>query len=130
MLLTIIQQLRGKSFRWSTIAFWQYGLKALTSSYLTNKEIEAARKVIVRYIKKTGKVWIRVFPDTPFTRKWLEMPMGSGKWDVDIYTAPVKKGKIIFEVIGISKEEAKEALLKAAKKLSLKAKFVEKWEIK
>jgi len=63
----------------------------LTSSYLTNKEIEAARKVIVRAIKKTGKMWIRVFPDAPFTKKGLEMPMGTGKGDVDIYTAAVRK---------------------------------------
>jgi len=112
------------------VAFGQYGLKAITSSYVTNKEIESARKVIVRATRKVGKMWIRIFPDVPFTKKWLEMPMGTGKGDVDIYTAPVKRGKILFEVSGISKEEAKEALIKASKKLSLKARFVEKWEIK
>lgn len=126
----IIRQLRGKSYRGSTIAFWQYGLKALTSSYVSNKEIEAARKVIIRSVKKTGKMWIRIFPDTPFTKKGLEMPMGTGKGDVDIYTAPVRKWKIMFELMWVPREVAKEALIKASKKLSLKARFVEKGDIK
>ncbi len=126
----IIRSLKGKSFRWATVAFWQYWLKAITSWYLTNKEIEAARKVIVRAIKKTGKMWIRIFPDTPFTRKGLEMPMGTGKGDVDIYTAPTRKGKVLFELMGIPREAAQEALIKASKKLSVKAKFVERWEVK
>lgn len=126
----IIRQLKGKSYRGSTVAFWQYGLKALTSSYISNKEIEAARKVIVRAIKKTGKMWIRIFPDVPFTKKGLEMPMGTGKGDVDIYTAAVRKGRVMFELMGIPREAAKEALIKASKKLSVKAKFIEKGEIK
>lgn len=98
----------------------------MTSSYITNKEIEAARKVIVRAIKKTGKMWIRIFPDVPFTKKGLEMPMGTGKGDVDIYTAAVRKGRVMFELMGIPREAAKEALIKASKKLSIKARFVEK----
>ncbi len=126
----IIQQLKGKSQRGSTVAFGQYGLKAITSWYITNKEIEAARKVIVRATRKTGKMWIRIFPDVPFTKKGLEMPMGTGKGDVDIYTAPVRKGRVMFEIMGISKELSKETLIKASKKLSVKARFVEKWEIK
>ncbi len=126
----IIKQLRWKSYRGSTVAFWQYWLKAITSSYITNREIEAARKVIVRSIKKTGKMWVRIFPDTPFTRKGLEMPMGTGKGDVDIYTAPVRKGRVMFELMGIPREAAKEALIKASKKLSVKARFVEKGEVK
>ena len=126
----IIRQLKGKSYRGSTVAFWQYGLKALTSSYVSNREIEAARKVIVRSIKKTGKMWIRVFPDVPFTRKWLEMPMGTGKGEVDIYTAAVRKWRVMFELMWIPREAAKEALIKASKKLSVKAKFVERWEVK
>src|SRR5574344_1181582 len=117
----LVRQLRGKSYRGSTVAFGQYGLKAITSSYITNREIEAARKVIVRSIKKTGKMWVRIFPDTPFTRKGLEMPMGTGKGDVDIYTAPVRKGRVMFELMGIPREAAKEALIKASKKLSVKA---------
>jgi len=126
----IIRSLKGKSYRWSTVAFGQYGLKAITSSYISNKEIEAARKVIVRSVKKTGKMWIRIFPDVPFTKKGLEMPMGTGKGDVDIYTAAVRKWRILFEVMGISREAAQEALIKASKKLSVKARFVERGEIK
>ena len=126
----IVRQLRWKSYRWSTVAFWQYWLKAITSSYITNKEIESARKVIVRAIKKTGKMWIRIFPDVPFTRKWLEMPMGTGKGDVYIYTAPVRKWRVMFEIMWVPKALAKETLIKASKKLSVKARFVEKWEVK
>lgn len=126
----IIRSITGKSFKWSTVAFGDYGLKAITSAYVTNKQIEAARKVIVRSIKKVGKVWIRIFPDVPFTKKWLEMPMGTGKWDVDIYTALVKKWRVLFEVNGLPLEAAKETLLKASKKLPLKARFVARWEIK
>ncbi|MFA7298734.1 MAG: 50S ribosomal protein L16 [Candidatus Absconditabacterales bacterium] len=126
----IIRQLRGKSYRGSTVAFGQYGLKALTSSYISNREIEAARKVIVRAIKKTGKMRVRIFPDTPFTKLGLEMPMGTGKGDVDIYTAPVRRGRVMFEIMGIPKEAAKIVLIKASKKLSVKARFVERGEIK
>ncbi len=126
----IIRSITGKSYRGSTVAFWDYGLKAITSAYVTNKQIEAARKVIVRSIKKVGKVWIRVFPDVPFTKKGLEMPMGTGKGDVDVYTALVKKGRILFEVNWLSRELAQETMLKAAKKLPLKARVVAKWEIK
>lgn len=126
----IIRSLKGKSYRGSTVAFGQYGLKAITSSYISNKEIEAARKVIVRSVKKTGKMWIRIFPDVPFTKKGLEMPMGTGKGDVDIYTAAVRKWRILFEVMGIPREAAQEALIKASKKLSVKARFVERGEIK
>lgn len=126
----IIRSITGKSYRWSTVAFGEYGLKAMTSAYITNKQIEAARKVIVRSIKKVGKMWIRIFPDVPFTKKWLEMPMGTGKGDVDIYTALVKKGRVLFELTGLPQAVAQEALLKAAKKLPVKARFVMKGEIK
>lgn len=126
----IIRSITGKSYRGSTVAFGDYGLKATTSAYVTNKQIEAARKVIVRSIKKVGKVWIRVFPDVPFTRKWLEMPMGTGKGDVDIYTALVKRGRVLFEVNGLSRELAQETMIKASKKLPLKARFVARGDIK
>lgn len=126
----IIQQLTGKSSKWTTVAFGEYGLKATTSDYVTNKQIESARKVIVRHIKKVGKVWIRVFPDVPFTKKGLEMPMGTGKGDVDIYTAPVRKWKILFELSGLSREEAHSVLISASKKLPIKARVVEKGEIR
>ncbi len=126
----IIKSLTGKSARGTTVAFWEYGLKATTSSYISNKQIEAARKVIVRHIRKIGKIWIRIFPDVPFTKKWLEMPMGTGKGDVDIYTAPVKKGRVLFEISGLGEAEAKEVLIKASKKLSVKAKVIAKGEIR
>ena len=126
----IIRSITGKSYRGSTVAFGDYGLKAMTSAYVTNKQIEAARKVIVRSIKKVGKVWIRVFPDVPFTRKGLEMPMGTGKGDVDIYTALVKRGRVLFEINGLSRELAQETMIKASKKLPLKARFVARGDIK
>lgn len=126
----IIRSITGKAYRGSTVAFGDYGLKAMTSAYVTNKQIEAARKVIVRSIKKVGKVWIRIFPDVPFTRKGLEMPMGTGKGDVDIYTALVKRGRVLFEVNGLSREIAQETMIKASKKLPLKARFVARGEIK
>lgn len=126
----IVRSLKGKSCRWTTVAFWEYWLKAVTSDYISNKQLEAARKVIVRSIRKVGKIWIRVFPDVPFTKKWLEMPMGTGKWDVDIYTASVRKWKILFEVSWLSAEEAQTTLIKASKKLSIKTRVVAKWEIK
>lgn len=126
----IIKSLTGKSAKWTTVAFWEYGLKAITSSYVTNKQIEAARKVIVRHIKKVGKLWIRIFPDVPFTKKWLEMPMGSGKGDVDVYTAPVRRWKIMFEISGLDEREAKEVLTKASKKLPMKVRVVAKGEIR
>ncbi len=126
----IIKSLTWKSTRGTTVVYWEYGLKATTSSYVTNREIEAARKVIVRHIRKIWKLWIRIFPDVPFTKKWLEMPMGKGKGDVDVYTAPVRKWKIMFEVSGLSEKEAKEVLTKASKKLSVKARVVARWEIR
>lgn len=126
----IINQLTWKSCRGTKVAFGEYGLKAVTSTYVTNRQLEAARKVIIRATRKVGKIWFRVFPDVPFTKKGLEMPMGTGKGDVHIYTAPVKKGKIIFEVSGLSKEDAHDILFRAAKKLPMKTRIVEKNEIK
>lgn len=121
--------MKWKSTRWSTVAFGDYGLKATKSGFLSNRELEAARKVIIRRVRKVGKVWFRVFPDVPFTKKWLEMPMGKGKGDVDIYKAPVRKGKIIFEISWLSREEAQDTLNRASKKLSLTTRVVKKWEI-
>jgi len=126
----IIRSLKGKSQRWTFVSFGEYGLKAITSGYISNKEIEAARKVIVRATRKVGKMWIRIFPDVPFTKKGLEMPMGTGKGDVDIYTASVRKWKVMFEILWVPKALAKETLIKASKKLSVKSRFVEKGEVK
>jgi len=118
--------LKGKSTRGSVVAFGEYGLKATTSEMITNKQIEAARKVIVRHTRKVGQLWIRIFPDKPITRKGLEMPMGSGKGDVDIYAAPVRKGRILFEVSGLSEEAAQQILTSAGKKLPVGVRVVAK----
>lgn len=105
-------------------------MKATTSGIITNKQIEAARKVIVRHTRKVGQIWVRLFPDTPITKKGLEMPMGSGKSDVDIYAAPIRRGKILFEISGLPREKAEEVLISAAKKLPVKARVVAKWEVR
>ncbi|HKL43839.1 MAG TPA: 50S ribosomal protein L16 [Candidatus Absconditabacterales bacterium] len=125
----MIPNLKGKSTRGSTVAFGDFGLKATTSEYVSNRQLESARKVIVRHTRKIGKIWFRVFPDTPFTKMGLEMPMGKGKGDVDIYKAPVRKGKIILELSGLDREKAIEVLNSASKKLPIKTRVVEKGEI-
>lgn len=125
----MIPNLKGKSTRWSTVAFWEFWLKATTSGYVSNREIESARKVVVRHTRKVWRLRIRVFPDVPFTKKGLEMPMGKGKWDVDIYKAAVRKGRIILEVSWIERELAEKVLTSASKKMWVKARVVAKWEI-
>ena len=121
---------KWKSTRWSTVAFGDYGLKAVTSWYVSNRQLEASRKVVIRHIRKIGKIWFRVFPDVPITKMWLEMPMGKGKGDVDIYKASVRKGKIIMEITGLDAETSKDVLTRAAKKLSVQTRVVTKWEIR
>lgn len=122
--------LKGATSRWTTVAFGEFWMKATTSGIITNKQIEAARKVIVRHTRKVGQIWVRLFPDTPITKKGLEMPMGSGKSDVDIYAAPIRRGKILFEISGLPREKAEEVLISAAKKLPVKARVVAKWEVR
>ncbi|USN57664.1 MAG: 50S ribosomal protein L16 [Candidatus Peribacteria bacterium] len=124
-----IPVLKGVAKRGYEVAFGTYGLKAMENGYLSSRQLESVRKVVVRRTRKVGKIWMRVFPDVPFTKKGLEMPMGKGKGDVDQYKAPVKKGKIILEVTGISEAEAKDVFRQAARKLPIKAKMVEKGEI-
>lgn len=120
---------KGVSNRWNYVAFWNYWMKALENVYITNRQLEAARKVLVRYIRKVWKLWIRIFPDLPYTKKWLEMPMGKWKGDVDYYRARVKRGRIIFEITGVDKETAEEAFKQAAYKLPWKYKLVERGQI-
>ncbi len=115
---------KGKSFRGSQIAFGAYGLKALEPCWMTNRQIEAARIAINRYLKRDGKLWIRVFPDKPFTKKPLETRMGKGKGSPEGWVAVVRPGKILFEVDGVKKEAAQEALRLASHKLPIKTKFV------
>jgi large subunit ribosomal protein L16 len=108
----------------ATLAFGSYGLKAEQPGELSSKQIEAARRSLTRTVKKTGKIWIRVFPDKPITQRPPEVTMGGGKGDPSGYVAPVKPGRIIFELDGVPRELAKEAMRKAGSKLSVKTRFV------
>ncbi len=110
--------------RGTALSFGSYGLKAVSPSRIQSNQIEAARKVITRAVSKTGKLWIRIFPDRPFTRKPAEVPMGSGKGDVQGYEANVFAGRMLFEVDGIPEDIARKALIKAGAKLPLKTKVV------
>ncbi len=122
------KQMRGRmtglSYRGSTVAFGEWGLQATEPCWMTSRQIEAARRVLVRYIRRRGKVWIRVFPDKPFTKKAAETRMGNGKGAVEYYVAVVRPGRILFEMGGISEEEAREALRLAGHKLPIKTKVI------
>src|SRR5471030_806350 len=106
------------------LAFGQFGLKAMEPERVTARQIEAARRALTRHMKRSGQVWIRLFPDVPVSKKPLEVRMGSGKGSVELWVARVKPGRIIFEVDGISAQLAKEALTLAAAKLPIKTRFV------
>ena len=114
----------GKSFRGASVDFGTFGLKALEPAWITNRQIEAARIAINRYLKRDGKVWIRIFPDKPVTKKPAETRMGSGKGNPEFWGAVVKPGRILFEIDGVSKEAAEEAVRLASHKLPIKTKFV------
>ena len=115
---------RGLAHRGSTIAFGSFGLKAVTSGRLTSRQIEAARIAMTRYMKREGKVWIRIFPDKPITAKPLEVRMGKGKGALDHYVAQIKPGRVMFELDGVPQEVAEEALRLAAQKLPVLTKTV------
>ena len=115
---------KGNETRATALHFGSYGLKALESKWITSRQIEAARRVIIRYLRKRGKLWIRIFPDKPITFKGTEVPMGGGKGNVDHYVFPIKPGRIIFELEGIKEEMSKEALKNAAAKLPIKTKII------
>lgn len=117
---------KGISRRANELAFGSLGLKSMGTKWLTSRQIEAARRAIIRYLKKGGKLWIRIFPDKPVTRKGIETPMGGGKGSVEFYVFPIKPGRIIFEMDGIDESQAREALQKAAAKLPIKTKIVKK----
>ena len=112
-------RMTGKATRGSRVHYGDFGLKALEPAWITSRQIEAARRVIVRQMKRTGKLWIRVFPDKPVTVKAAETRMGGGKGNVDHYVAVVKPGRIIFEVSGVDEETAKRALQLAAHKMPI-----------
>lgn len=115
---------RGEATRGTEISFGRYGLRALENERLTSRQIEAARRAMTRYIKRGGKVWIRVFPHTPVTKKPNEVRMGSGKGAVDHYVAKVQAGKIVFELDGVAEDVAKEAMRLAGRKLPMKTRFI------
>jgi len=117
-------RLKGISIRGSKLSFGEYGLQALESSWITNRQIEAARISITRSVKRGGKIWINIFPHKPVSKKPAETGMGSGKGATDKWVAVVKKGRIMFELSGVSEEVAKEAMRKASHKLPIKCKFV------
>ena len=115
---------RGKATRGATVAFGDWGLQALESSWISARQIEAARIAITRYMKRGGKVWIRIFPSRPITKKPAETRMGKGKGSPEEYVAPVKAGKVMFEVAGVKEEVAKRALQLASFKLSPRTKII------
>ena len=117
-------RLTGKAVRGSRLAFGRFGLKSLEAHWITARQIEAARVAMTRYVKRSGKVWIRIFPDKPCTKKPAETRMGKGKGAPEYWVAVVKPGRIMFELDGVPESVAKEALRLAAHKLPIKTKFV------
>lgn len=117
-------RIKGVASRGVEISFGRYGLKAEATERITSRQIEAARRAMTRYIKRGGKIWIRVFPDTPITSKPAEVRMGSGKGSVDHYAAKIRPGRILFEMDGVTEEVAREAMRLAAHKLPLATRFV------
>mgnify|MGYP006080166543 CR=1 FL=1 len=117
-------RMKGNAERGSSISFGSFALKAVDGSWITNRQIEAARIALTRHMKREGKVWIRIFPDKPFTSKPAEVRMGKGKGAPEGWVAVVKPGRIMFELDGVPTEVAKEALRLAAQKMPIKTKFV------
>jgi len=114
----------GQSSRRNTLSFGSHGLKSVEACWVNSRQIESARKVLSRYIRKGGKIWIRIFPDKPVTKKGGEIPMGKGKGAVDHYVAVVKPGMILFEIDGVVASQAEEALNMAAYKMPIKCKLI------
>ena len=121
-------RMKGNAHRGNTVAHGQFGLMALEPAWITNRQIDAARIAMTRYIKRGGKVWIKIFPDKPVTAKPAETRMGSGKGSPEYWVAVVKPGRIMFEMDGITEEVAKEAMRLAGHKLPIKTKFVKRGE--
>lgn len=117
-------RMKGKAGRGTHIAFGDYALQALEPCWMTSRQIEAARRAVMRHVKRGGKFWIRVFPDKPVTQKAAETRMGSGKGNVEFYAAVIKPGRILFELAGVPEEVAKEAMRLASHKLPIKTQFI------
>lgn len=119
-------RMKGKAMRGNTVQFGDYGLQALEPAWITSRQIESSRRAIMRHIKRRGRVWIRIFPDKPVTKRAAESRMGKGKGAVDHYVAVVRPGRILFEMSGIEEDLAREALRLAAFKLPISTKFVKR----
>jgi large subunit ribosomal protein L16 len=119
-------RMRGKAYRGSSVTFGEFGLQSLEPAWVTNRQIEAARVAITRSLKRGGKMWIRVFPDKPVTKKPAETRMGKGKGPPEFWVAVVKPGRVLFELEGISRKLAQEALQLGASKLPIRTRFVER----
>lgn len=122
-------RMKGKSHRGNKVTFGAFGLQAMEPSWITSRQIEAARIAMTRYIKRGGKVWIRVFPDKPVTKKPAETRMGSGKGSPEFWVAVVKPGRVMFEIAGVSEEVAREAIRLAEFKLPMKTRFIKREEL-
>ncbi len=120
--------MRGKAYRGSDVSFGQYGLKALEPGWITSRQIEAARVAITRHVKRGSKLWIRIFPDKPITKKPAETRMGKGKGNLEYWVAVIKPGRILYEMSGVSEDVAREALRLASHKLPVATKFVRREE--
>lgn len=121
-------RMTGNAYRGNTINFGDYGLQAIEPCWITSRQIEAARRAITRYVRRGGKIWIRIFPDKPVTQRPAETRMGSGKGNPEFWVAVVKPGRIMFEIAGIPEATAREAMRLASQKLPIKTKFINRSE--
>ena len=117
---------RGLAQVGNRVSFGEYGLKATSRGFVTARQIEAARRAITRYVKRGGKLWIRVFPDKPITKKPVEVRMGKGKGNVEYWVAPIQPGRVMYEIQGVTEEQAREAFRLASAKLAVKTAFVKR----
>lgn len=122
-------RVKGRATKGNTVVYGEYGLQALEPGWITSRQIEAARVAITRHVKRGGKVWIKIFPDRPITAKPAETRMGKGKGAPEYWVAPVKAGRVMFELAGVNEEVAREAMRLAAHKLPVKCRFVKREEM-
>jgi large subunit ribosomal protein L16 len=122
-------RMKGKASRGAQVSFGDFGLQALEPAWITSRQIEAARRAVVRHVRRGGKLWIRIFPDKPVTVKPAETRMGSGKGNVDHWVAVVKPGRVLFEITGVDENTAREAFRLASQKLPIKTQFVSRYEL-
>ena len=121
-------KMRGTAYRGGSVSFGEYGLQALACGWITNRQIEAARIAMTRHVKRGGKIWLRIFPDKPISKKPAETRMGKGKGNPEYWVAVVKPGRVMFEMSGVDEELAREAMRRASHKLPVRTKFVKRDE--